>query len=123
MVLNNHDLAEVTWEQRLLGGSPRTPRTQDVPDFEYARMAELAGLRGRRIERPEDVGPAWDEALASDRPMVLDFVTDPNVPPIPPHVTEEQLRHFIKAMRGDPDSMAVLKATANEVWAERFPGE
>jgi pyruvate dehydrogenase (quinone) len=122
MVLNNRDLGEVTWEERLLGGSPKTSRTQDLPDFRYADFAELVGLRGRRIERPGDVAAAWEEAFAADRPMVLDFFTDPNVPPIPPHVTPKQIGNFIKAMRsGDPDAMAVMKATANEVWAEQFP--
>jgi pyruvate dehydrogenase (quinone) len=122
MVLNNRDLGEVTWEERLLGGSPKTPRTQDLPDFRYADFAELVGLRGRRIELPQDVAPAWEEALAADQPMVLDFFTDPHVPPIPPHVTPTQIKNFIRAMRsGDPDAMAVIKATANEVWAEQFP--
>jgi pyruvate dehydrogenase (quinone) len=121
MVLNNRDLGEVTWEERLLGGTPKTPQTQDLPDFDYAGFARLTGLRGRRIERPRDVGAAWDEALAADRPMVLDFVTDPNVPPIPPHVTREQFRNFVKALRsGDADAVAVLKATANEAWAEQL---
>jgi pyruvate dehydrogenase (quinone) len=64
------------------------------------------------------VADAWDEALASDVPVVLEAIVDPNVPPLPPHVTLEQARKYLRAiMKGDPDAMAIVKASIREVFA------
>jgi pyruvate dehydrogenase (quinone) len=118
MVLNNGDLNQVTWEQRVMEGDPKFSGSQDVPDFPYARYAELLGLRGIRVERAEEVGPAWDEALAADRPVVLEMVTDPNVPPLPPHVTMKQAKAYLEALvKGDPDAIEIVKASAKQMWA------
>jgi pyruvate dehydrogenase (quinone) len=118
LVLNNRDLNMVTWEQRVLEGVPKFPGSQDLPDFSYARFAELVGLRGRLVSRPEDVGDAWDEALASEVPVVVEAIVDPNVPPLPPHITLEQARKYLRAiLKGDPDAMAIIKASAKEILA------
>lgn len=118
MVLNNGDLNMVTWEQRGTAGNPRFDASQLLPPFPYADYARMLGLRGIRIDRPEQVGLAWEEALSSDRPVLLDMVTDPNVMPIPPHVTTKQARSYLSALwKGDPEAVATLKATAREWWA------
>ena len=83
-VLNNHDLAEVTWEQREMESQPRFAASQEIPDFPYAGYAELLGLAGIRVDNPAELGRAWDQALAADRPVVLEVITDPNVPLLPP---------------------------------------
>ena len=92
LVLNNRDLNQVTWEQRAMEGDPKFEGSQDLPDFPYARYAELLGLKGIRVDTPERVGPAWDDALAADRPVVYEAITDPEVPPLPPHITIEQAK-------------------------------
>jgi pyruvate dehydrogenase (quinone) len=103
LVLNNRDLNQVTWEQRALMGDPMYPATQEIPDFPYARFAGLIGLAGIRVDEPDAVGPAWDDALAAGRPAVLEAVVDPEVPPLPPHITFEQAKHFAQAaLHGDP---------------------
>ena len=123
LVLNNRDLAYVTWEQRVQAGDPKFDAAQQLPDLPYAGIAELMGLRGIRVERPEDVGPAWAEALAADRPVVLDMVTDPNVPPLPPHITLKQARTFAHALfAGEPDTASVLVNTAREMVGAILPG-
>jgi pyruvate dehydrogenase (quinone) len=94
LVLRNDDLNMVTWEMRALAGDARYEASQALPPFEYARYAELIGLRGLRIERPDQVARAWDEAFASDRPVVIEAIVDPDVPPLPPHITLEQAKHF-----------------------------
>ena len=99
LVLNNRDLNLVTWEQRALEGDPKFDASQELPDFPYARYAELVGLEGIRVDAPEEIGAAWDEALAADRPVVLEAVIDPDVPPLPPHITFEQARNFALAVR------------------------
>jgi pyruvate dehydrogenase (quinone) len=115
LVLNNRDLNQVTWEQRVLSGDPKLDASQVLPDFPYARFAELIGLRGIRVERPEDVGPAWDEALAADRPVVLEAITDPEVPPLPPQIRMEQARNLAQALfDGDPSRTRIVQHSVKE---------
>jgi pyruvate dehydrogenase (quinone) len=103
LVLNNHDLNQVTWEQRVMEGDPKLQVSQDLPDFPYARYAELLGLRGIKVEEPDAVGPAWDAALSADRPTLIEAVVDPEVPPLPPHIEFEQAKELARAIRkGDP---------------------
>ena len=122
-VLNNRDLNQVTWEQRAMNGDPRYDASQDVPDFPYARYAELLGLRGIRVDDPAQIGPAWDHALAADRPVLLEFYTDPNVPTLPPHISFEQAVAFSKALlKGDTDEVGVIRQTAREALRAVIPG-
>jgi pyruvate dehydrogenase (quinone) len=118
-VLNNRDLNQVTWEQRVMEGESKFPGSQDLPDFPYARYAELIGLTGVRVERPADVGPAWDRVLAADGPAVLEVVTDPDVPPLPPHIRMEQAKGMAKAIyRGDPDRGGMIREALKGKLAE-----
>jgi pyruvate dehydrogenase (quinone) len=110
LVLNNRDLNQVTWEQRVLAGDPKLEASQVIPDFPYARYAELLGFEGIRIDAPEAVGPAWDRALAADHPVVVEAVTDPEVPPLPPHIEVEQARNLAKALAGgDPGARDIIR--------------
>jgi pyruvate dehydrogenase (quinone) len=109
LVLNNRDLSYVTWEQRVMEGDPRYAATQTIPDFAYADYARMLGLDGIRVERPEDVVAAWERALASDRPFVIDAVVDRNVPTLPPELKAEQEDKLAQALAGgDADAEAVL---------------
>lgn len=118
MVLNNGDLNEVTWEQRVLCGDPRFNDSQLLPAFPYAEYARTLGLHGLRVEKPEDVGPAWDEAFNAQRPTVLEVMTDPEVPPIPPHINIRQARNYLTALiREDSSGKAALRATIRQWWA------
>jgi pyruvate dehydrogenase (quinone) len=98
LVLNNRDLNQVTWEQRVLSGDPKFETSQELPDFPYAKYAEMLGLKGIALENPDSVATAWQDALKADRPVVIDAHTDPEVPPLPPHITIKQARHFMSAM-------------------------
>jgi pyruvate dehydrogenase (quinone) len=115
-VFNNEDLNQVTWEQRVIQGDPKFEASQRIPDVPYHRFAELIGLRGIFCDESSQVGTAWREALNADRPTVVEFKTDPNVPPLPPHLTLEQARHYAKALlTGDPDEEGILAGTAKQV--------
>lgn len=122
MVLNNRDLNFVSWEQRVNDGSPRWAPAQALPDFPYASYAEMLGLRGVRVDRPDAIGPAWDRAFADDRPVLIEVIADPTVPPLPPHISAKQARAYVAAMlKGDTEAVAVLKSTAKEWWDGLFP--
>ena len=107
LVLNNHDLNQVTWEMRVMSGNPKYEASQYVPDFPYAGFAESLGLQGIKVKEPEQIAPAWEKALAADRPVVLEAITDPEVPTLPPHITFKEASNFMKSiMKGDPGSRA-----------------
>lgn len=121
-VFNNGDLNEVTWEQRIMEGNPRFETTQDLPDVPYAKFAELIGLTGIFVDDPEQLGAAWDRALAADRPVILEVRTDPDVAPLPPHITLEQAKAFMSfAAKGDPGTGGVIADTARQLVREILP--
>jgi pyruvate dehydrogenase (quinone) len=124
MVLNNRDLAYVTWEERVQTGDPKWEPSQALPDVPYADFARSIGLGGLRVEDPEQVGAAWETALSADRPFILDMVTDPNVPPLPPHITLKQARHFMGALaKGDPEAGSVVVDTARQIIGSILPSK
>src|SRR6266566_7337316 len=115
LVLNNRDLNQVTWEQRVMMGDPKFSPSQDVPDFPYARYAESIGLKGMRVDDPNRIADAWEEALAADRPCVLEAITDPEVPPLPPHITFDQAVKFWKSVfKGDVSKWAMIRQSFKE---------
>ncbi|NLD53297.1 MAG: thiamine pyrophosphate-requiring protein [Burkholderiaceae bacterium] len=122
MVLDNRDLNMVTWEQRALGGDRKFEDSQVLPAFPYADYARMLGLGSIRVDDPEQVGPAWEQALAADRPTLLQMVTDPDVPPLPPKSSAKQARNYLAALaKRDPDARATVIATAKEWWDGMFP--
>src|SRR5690242_14071417 len=123
MVLNNRDLNQVTWEQRAQAGDPKFIASQSIPDVPYHRFAELIGLKGLFVDNPDDVATVWEAALAADRPVVVEAYTDPNVPPLPPHITLAQARAFAGSMYREPELGAVIKDTAREVASTLMPGK
>jgi pyruvate dehydrogenase (quinone) len=123
LVLNNRDLNQVTWEERIQLGAGKTESTQSIPDFPYHRYAELIGLKGIFVDHPDRVGAAWDEALSADRPVILEAYTDPNVPPLPPHITFEQAKNFVSMIPSEPELASVVKNTAKELLATVLPGK
>jgi pyruvate dehydrogenase (quinone) len=115
LVLNNRDLNMVTWEQRALSGDPKFSDAQELPDFPYARYAEMLGLSGIRLSDPDQVANAWAAALKADRPTVIDAVTDPEVPSLPPHISWEQARHYLSAIfRGEPSAVRMTRQSLKD---------
>jgi len=116
VVVNNQDLNMVTWEQRALAGDKKFEASQNIPDFPYAKYAQLIGLEGIRIDKPEQIVPAFDKAMSADKPVVVEAVTDPNVPLLPPHVSPGQAAKFFTALfKGDSEALNMVKQTYKEV--------
>jgi len=121
-VFNNQDLNQVTWEQRVMEGDPKFEASQQIPDVAYHKFAELIGLKGLFVDDPARLGAAFDEAFASDRPVVLEVKTDPNVPPLPPHITVKQAKAFASTLlQGDPEQGSVIVDTAKQVLSSMLP--
>src|SRR5699024_1041077 len=105
LVLNNRDLSQVTWEQRVMEGDPKCDASQRLPDFAYDEYAELLGLKGMRMSAADEVDAVWDEALAADVPVVINAYTDPDVGPLPPHISYAQAKSFMSSMfKGDSEA-------------------
>ncbi|MFF2144739.1 thiamine pyrophosphate-requiring protein [Kitasatospora sp. NPDC058190] len=122
-VLNNHDLNQVTWEMRAMQGAPQFEPSQSLPDVRYADVARMFGLDGVRVETPDEVEAAWRQALAADRPFVIDFRTDPAVPPIPPHATWDQIKAAASAvLHGDSDRASVVQQGVKAKIQDFLPG-
>jgi pyruvate dehydrogenase (quinone) len=116
LVLNNRDLNMVTWEQRVLVGDPKFDAAQHVPDFPYARYAEMLGLKGIRVDKPEQIAAAWDAAFSARQPTLIEAIVDPDVPPLPPHLSLKQARAFTEALlKGDSDTRGILRQTTRQV--------
>jgi pyruvate dehydrogenase (quinone) len=121
-VLHNNDLNQVTWEMRAMSESPKFVESQSVPDVDYAAFAAGLGLQADKVTDPEQIGPAWDRALSADRPTLLDVHCDPNMPPIPPHATFEQMRSTAEAiLKGDEDAAGVVKTGMKTKLQEFLP--
>ena len=111
-IFNNRDLNMVTWEQRVLAGDPEYPASQTLPDLPYAQIAELIGLKGIRVDDPALLAVALEDAFTCGLPVVVEAVVDPDIPPMPPHVSFEQGANLVQALlRGDPDRSGVLRKT------------
>ncbi|MCX4855599.1 thiamine pyrophosphate-requiring protein [Streptomyces canus] len=122
-IWNNHDLNQVTWEMRAMEGAPSFLPSQQLPDVQYAAFARSLGLTGIRVEKPEDVEAAWRAGLEADGPAVLEFLTDPAVPPIPPHATWEQLEATAASvLKGDADRASMVKQGFKAKVQEFLPG-
>ncbi len=117
-VLSNGDLNQVTWELRAMAGSPRVAKTQDVPRMSFAGYAELLGLKGITVSKPEEVGAAWDEALRCDRPCLIDAQVDPDVPTLPPHITIAEAKSYAEALaKGDSEAAGIITQTIKRVFS------
>ena len=118
VVLNNGDLNQVTWEQRVMVGDPKFDASQNLPAFPYAKYAQLLGLGGIEVATPEQIAPAFDQALHADRPVIVECHVDPEVPPLPPHVTLKQARNLLSSLtHGDPHRWRVIQQSAKQMWA------
>jgi pyruvate dehydrogenase (quinone) len=127
IILNNRDLNQVSWEMRVEAGNPRLPLTQSIPDADYDRIGEFFGLKGIRVDKPEALGPAFDEALSASRPVVMNVYTDPNVETLPPHITIEQAKRFAATLvKVDPEEASIIwqtaKSMAQGILPHREPG-
>ena len=123
-VFNNEDLNQVTWEQRVMQGDPKFDASQRIPDVPYHRFAELIGLGGIFVDDPRQVGEAWQAAISAGHPVVLEVKTDPEVPPLPPHINFKQMKSMTQALwKGDPHRAGVVKGTARQVLSSILPSK
>ncbi|WP_128434264.1 thiamine pyrophosphate-requiring protein [Streptomyces cyaneus] len=122
-IWNNHDLNQVTWEMRAMEGAPSFLPSQELPDVQYAAFARSLGLTGIRVEKPEDVEAGWRAGLEADGPAVIEFLTDPAVPPIPPHATWEQMEATAESiLKGDADRGSMVRQGFKAKVQEFLPG-
>lgn len=122
LVLNNKDLNQVTWEQRVMAGDPKFEGSQNVPDFPYASYAESLGLMGIKVDKPDQIADAWDRAFSANRPVLIEALTDPEVPPLPPHITVKQAKNFTASiLNRDPHARSMIRQSFKDVLESYLP--
>ena len=120
LVLNNRDLNQVSWEQRIMEGEPKYETSQDLPDFAFDDYARVLGLEGLRMDRPEDVDDVWEQALQARRPVVINAYVDPEIGPLPPHISREHAKGFLQSMiKGDPSALRMVKESMKQMVTKR----
>ncbi|OXM60584.1 thiamine pyrophosphate-requiring protein [Amycolatopsis vastitatis] len=123
-VFHNNDLNQVTWELRAMGGAPKFEESQSLPDVDYAGFALSLGLAAVTVDKPDQLATAWDTVLTAGKPAVLDVRCDPDVPPIPPHATFEQVKSAAQAvLKGDPDAFHLVAQGVKTKLQEFLPGK
>jgi pyruvate dehydrogenase (quinone) len=123
-VFHNNDLNQVTWELRAMGGAPKFEESQTLPDVSYAEVARTMGLEAIEVHSDDEVAGAWDAALELQTPVLLDVHTDPEVPPIPPHATYEQIKDLTSAvLKGDPGGWHLMTQGIKTKVQEMLPGQ
>ena len=121
-VFHNNDLNQVTWELRAMGGSPKFEESQSLPDVSYADIAQTMGLNAIAVDTDDGIAGAWEQALNNDRPTLLDIRCDPEVPPIPPHATYDQIKETASAvLKGDANAWHLMYQGAKTKAQEFVP--
>jgi pyruvate dehydrogenase (quinone) len=124
LVLNNEDLNQVTWEQRVMEGDPKFAASQDIPYMPFHEYARLIGLGSVKVDRSAQIEDAMTRAFAADRPFVIDAMTDPEEPPLPPHITFRQAEDYTKSFLADlsgglPGVVNAMREKADEFLPSR----
>jgi thiamine pyrophosphate-dependent acetolactate synthase large subunit-like protein len=75
----HHDgrIGMINYMQTIAG---REPYATEIGDVDYAAMAEAAGLKGIRVDDPDRIGAAWDEALSESGPVLIEFIAGHDFP-------------------------------------------
>jgi pyruvate dehydrogenase (quinone) len=107
IVLNNGSLGFVEMEMKASGFLDTGTELQN-PNF--AAMAEAMGVKGIRVEKPQDLRAALTAAFAHDGPVLVDVVSVRQELAMPPKTTLDQAYHF-----GMFTMKAVLDGRATEL--------
>jgi pyruvate dehydrogenase (quinone)/pyruvate oxidase len=103
---NNHEYGQILWEQMVLGYPEFGVRHNGVANF--AGFAESNGALGIRVEKASEVESAVAEALRDPGPALVDVLTNPDEPPMPPKISRDQALGFAKAfLKGQPHKATI----------------
>jgi len=117
IVIKNNVLGQIKWEQMVMLGNPEY--AVELEPMDFAGIARNMGGAGYTIEDPADCGKVLDEALANDRPTIVEAVVDPNEPPLPAKIKPEQALHFAESlMRGQPASRKIVETILGDKYRE-----
>jgi pyruvate dehydrogenase (quinone)/pyruvate oxidase len=119
VIIKNNTLGQIKWEQIVFLGNPEYGCELHNPNF--AKFAEACGGVGFTVERPEDIRPALEQAIATGQPAVVEVVVDPNEPPMPSKISAAQALHFAEALaKGQRDggkiALTIFRDKLNELF-------
>ena len=86
-------------------------------------VTDHAAYAEKRPELRRRIKEAFVAALAADRPVLVECHTDPEVPPLPPHITLQQAMHFMSTLaKGDQREGNMIVGAARQVIGSILPG-
>ena len=89
----------------------------DLVNPDFAKLAESAHILGIRVEKPEELRPALDRALAHDGPALVDVLVNRQELSMPPTINLEQAFGFslylIRAVLNGRGDEVIDLATTN----------
>ena len=121
IVLRNNTLGLIKWEQMIYLGNPEFG--VDLHPIDFVKVAEACGLHGVRIEDPKKCGKQLEDALALDGPVLVECLTDPLEPPMPPKATKAEMKHLAQSLLGgERDRVRIALTMARQAMDEAlFP--
>jgi benzoylformate decarboxylase len=81
IVLNNRGYAAIKWG---FASYPNRKSKEgadlgyDLGNVDFPKLAQSFGIKGQRIEKPEEIGPALKKAIRAKKPVLLDIIVDPS---------------------------------------------
>ena len=118
VIIKNNTLGQIKWEQIVFLGNPEYGC--ELQEIDFAKFAEACGGLGFSVERPDEIRPTLESAMASGRPCVVEVLVDPFEPPMPPKVTLKQAKNFAEALvEGQPHggkiALTIFRDKINEL--------
>ncbi len=114
IVFNNSELGFVKMEVEVMG-LPRNPEATELLNPDFALYAKACGGDGVRVEHAADIVPAIEQALASDKPFIIDAIVSSGELTMPPHIQIDQVWGF--GMSKVKEGMMALKGD-HSIWKE-----
>ena len=120
IVLNNGDLNMVTWEQRVMVGDPKFEVVAGSAEVPVRALREArSGSPAFEVDNPDRIKEALVAAVAADRPVLVECHVDPEVPPLPPHISFKQAKNFMSSIaHGDSHRWRMIENAAKQTWAK-----
>lgn len=92
-VMNNEELSFIKYEQQAAG---ELEYAIDFTDVDLAKFAESAGGVGYTLKDPNRIDEVVEEAMAQDRPTIVNVYVDPNAAPLPGKIVKDEALNYGK---------------------------
>lgn len=93
LIFNNSELGFVAMEMQV-AGMVKNDEATGLTNPDFAAYAKACGGDGVRVEHAADIAPAIRQAIASDKPFIIDAIVSSGELSLPPHIGVEEFYGF-----------------------------